>query len=592
MKNRLTPFLMVAVGVLLGWFAASAELFDDAAAKSDESNTTVAKTSPEDKACCQTSLAGDNNDACCQGDAKARLLADAGREAANRAAVDKHNQTVFTALQGTGKKPNILCIWGDDIGQSNISAYTKGLVGYRTPNIDRIAKEGMIFTDYYAEQSCTAGRSTFITGQCTYRTGLSKVGLPGADVGLQARDATIAELLKPLGYATGQFGKNHLGDRDKFLPTSHGFDEFLGNLYHLNAEEEPENFNYPRDPAFRKKFGPRGVIKSSADGKVQDTGPLTKKRMETIDDETSNAAMDFMERQVKAGKPFFCWFNATRMHFRTHVRAAYRDKPGLTARTEYADGMLEHDGHVGKLLKKLDDLKIADNTIVLYTTDNGPHKNSWPDAGLSPFRNEKNSNWEGAFRVPCMIRWPGKIKPGSVSNEIVSGLDWLPTFLAAAGEPNIKQKLIKGHKAGAKTFKVHLDGYNLVPYLTGKVKRSPRKEFFYFNDDGQLVGMRFENWKLVFLEQRVKGTLRVWAEPFTPLRLPKMFDLRADPYEQADITSNTYYDWVIDHAYLIVPAQQYAGKFLQTFKDFPPSQKPASFNLDDVLKKLSEGGNK
>lgn len=489
----------------------------------------------------------------------------------------------------SSKKPNILVIFGDDIGQTNVSAYTMGLVGYRTPNIDRIAREGVIFTDYYAEQSCTAGRSTFITGQCSYRTGLSKVGLPGADLGLQAEDPTLAELLKPLGYATGQFGKNHLGDKDEFLPTNHGFDEFLGNLYHLNAEEEPENRNYPRDPEFRKKFGPRGVIKSSADGKIEDTGPLTKKRMETVDEETSSAAIDFIERQAKAEKPFFCWWNSTRMHFRTHVKDEHRDQPGLTARTEYADGMIEHDNQVGSLLKKLDELGIADNTIVIYTTDNGPHKNSWPDAGLSPFRNEKNSNWEGAFRVPCMMRWPGKIKAGAVSNEIVSGMDWLPTLMAAAGDSNIKEELLKGHRAGNKTYKVHLDGYNILPYLTGKEKKSPRRSFFYFNDDSQLVGLRFENWKLVFLEQRARGTLQVWAEPFTPLRLPLMFDLRADPYEQANITSNTYYDWLLEHAFLLVPAQQYAGNFLETFKEFPPRQKPASFNLDEVTKKLEEG---
>jgi arylsulfatase A-like enzyme len=489
------------------------------------------------------------------------------------------------------KKPNILVIMGDDIGQTNVSAYTMGLVGYRTPNIDRLAKEGMIFTDYYAEQSCTAGRSTFITGQCTYRTGLSKVGLPGADVGLQAGDPTIAELLKPRGYATGQFGKNHLGDRDEFLPTNHGFDEFFGNLYHLNAEEEPENRNYPRDPEFRKRFGPRGVIRSTAGGKIEDTGPLTKKRMETIDDETSAAAMDFIERQVKAEKPFFVWWNSTRMHVYTHVKEDRRDEPGLTARTEYADGMIEHDKHVGKLLDKLGELGIADNTIVLYTTDNGPHKNTWPDAGLSPFRNEKNTNWEGAFRVPCLIRWPGKIEAGGVSNEIVSGLDWLPTFLAAAGESDIKEKLLKGHEAAGKTFKVHLDGYDLLPYLTGQQQKSPRDSFFYFNDDTQLCAMRFKNWKLVFLEQRAPGTLRVWAEPFTPLRLPKMFDLRADPYEQADITSNTYYDWILRHAFLVIPAQQYAGKFLETFKEFPPRQRPASFNLDEVMRRLSEATN-
>jgi len=485
-------------------------------------------------------------------------------------------------------KPNILVIFGDDIGQTNVSAYSMGLVGYRTPNIDRIAKEGMLFTDYYAEQSCTAGRSTFITGQTAYRTGLSKVGLPGADLGLRPEDPTIAELLKPHGYATGQFGKNHLGDRDEFLPTAHGFDEFVGNLYHLNAEEEPENRNYPASTDFRKKFGPRGVLRATADGKVEDTGPLTKKRMETIDEETSAAAIDFIERQVKAGKPFFAWWNATRMHFRTHVREEHRDQPGLTARTEYADGMIEHDALVGTILTKLDELGVADDTIVLYTTDNGPHKNTWPDAGLSPFRSEKNTNWEGAFRVPCVIRWPGKIKPGTVSNEIVSGLDWLPTFLSAAGDAKVSEKLLDGHKAGSKTYKVHLDGYDLLPYLTGAAEKGPRESFFYFNDDTQLVGMRFQNWKLVFLEQRAPGTLRVWAEPFTPLRLPKMFDLRADPYETADVTSNTYYDWLLDHAFLLVPAQQYAGKFLETFKEYPPRQAPASFNLDEVMKKLSE----
>lgn len=495
------------------------------------------------------------------------------------------------AATAQDKKPNILVIFGDDIGQTNVSAYTNGLVGYRTPNIDRIAKEGMLFTDYYAEQSCTAGRSTFITGQCSYRTGLSKVGLPGADLGLRKEDPTIAELLKPLGYATGQFGKNHLGDKDEFLPTAHGFDEFFGNLYHLNAEEEPENRNYPQDPEFKKKFGPRGVIHSFADGRIQDTGPLTKKRMETVDDETSAAAIDFIDRQTKANKPFFCWMNSTRMHFRTHVRAEHRDKPGLDARTEYADGMIEHDDMVGRILAKLDELKIADNTIVLYTTDNGPHKNSWPDAGLSPFRNEKNSNWEGAFRVPCLIRWPGHIKPGGVSNEIVSGLDWLPTLVAAGGDTDVTGKLLKGYKAGSTSYKVHLDGYNILPYLTGKEEKSPRESFFYFNDDGQIVAMRFKNWKLVFLEQRAEGTLRVWAEPFTHLRLPKMYDLRADPYEQADITSNTYYDWVLDHAFLLVPAQAYAGKFLETFKEFPPRQKAASFNLDEVMAKLSEAHN-
>ncbi|MGH8626696.1 MAG: arylsulfatase [Gammaproteobacteria bacterium] len=490
---------------------------------------------------------------------------------------------------GAQAKPNILVIFGDDIGQSNISAYTFGLMGYKTPNIDRIAKEGMMFTDYYAEQSCTAGRSTFITGQVTLRTGLSKVGVPGATVGLQKEDATLAELLKPLGYATGQFGKNHLGDRDEYLPTAHGFDEFFGNLYHLNAEEEPEQRTYPQNPEFKKKFGPRGVIHSFADGKIEDTGPLTKKRMETIDDETSAAAMDFIERQSKAGKSFFCWFNSTRMHFRTHVRAEHRSPPGLTSLMEYADGMIEHDATVGQILKKVDDLGLADNTIVIYTTDNGPHMNSWPDAAMTPFRNEKNSNWEGAFRVPAMIRWPGHIKPGSVSNGMVSGLDWLPTLMAAAGDPDITSKLLKGHTAGAKTFKVHLDGYNQLPYLTGQAERSARKEFFYFNDDGELVSFRYENWKVVFAEQRAPGTMRVWAEPFTALRMPKVFDLHADPYERADITSNTYYDWFISQPYLIFAAQEETAKFLATFKEFPPRQRPASFSVDQIIEMMQKG---
>jgi arylsulfatase len=507
-------------------------------------------------------------------------------------------------VAGEGKRPNILVIFGDDIGQSNVSAYSMGLMGYRTPNIDRIAKEGMIFTDYYSEQSCTAGRSSFITGQATLRTGLSKVGVPGATVGLQARDPTIAELLKPLGYATSQFGKNHLGDRNEFLPTVHGFDEFFGNLYHLNAEEDPEDFNYPQDPRFKQLFGPRGVIRSKATdnddatvdprfGKIgkqtiEDTGPLTKKRMETIDDETSDAAIDYIKRQVSAGKPFFCWMNTTRMHVRTHVRAEHRDKPGLTARTEYADGMIEHDGTVGKLLKALDDLGIANDTIVLYTTDNGPHMNSWPDAAMTPFRSEKNTNWEGAFRVPCMIRWPGHIKAGEVSNEIVSGLDWCPTLLAAAGDPDIKEKLLKGYDAAGKTFKIHLDGFNQLPYLTGQQPQSPRRDFIYFNDDGDLVALRYENWKIVFEEQRAPGTMRVWAEPFTPLRLPKMFDLRADPYERADITSNTYYDWFMSKAYITFGAQAVVARYLQSFREFPPSQRAASFTIDQAMEKLRQ----
>jgi arylsulfatase A-like enzyme len=503
------------------------------------------------------------------------------------------------------RPPNILVIFGDDVGQANVSAYTLGLVGYRTPNIDRIAREGMIFTDYYAEQSCTAGRSAFLTGQATGRTGLSKVGVPGAPVGLQKEDATIAELLKPMGYATGQFGKNHLGDKNEFLPTVHGFDEFFGNLYHLNAEEEPEQRTYPRDPAFRERFGPRGVIRSKASDRddatthprwgrvgkqtIEDTGPLTKKRMETIDDETSAAAMDFIERQVRANRPFFCWFNSTRMHFRTHVREDRRSPPGLTSRTEYADGMVEHDGHIGLLLKKLDDLAIANDTIVLYTTDNGPHMNSWPDGAMTPFRSEKNTNWEGAFRVPAMIRWPGRIQPGSISNEMISALDWMPTLLAAAGDANIKDKLLGGHTAGDKTFKVHLDGYNQLAHLLGQQERGARKEFFYFNDDGELVAMRYENWKIVFSEQRAPGTLRVWAEPFTPLRVPKFFDLRADPYERADITSNTYYDWTLSQAYLIYGAQSEVARFQETFREFPPRQKAASFTVSEAMQKMESG---
>ena len=484
------------------------------------------------------------------------------------------------------RKPNILVIFGDDIGQTNISAYSFGLMGYRTPNIDRLAKEGMLFTDYYAEQSCTAGRSTFITGQCTLRTGLAKVGIPGATVGLQPRDATIAELLKPMGYATGQFGKNHLGDRDEYLPTNHGFDEFFGNLYHLNAEEEPEARTYPTDPEYRKKFGPRGVIKSSADGKIEDSGPLTRKRMETIDDETSAAAIDFMQRQVRANKPFFCWYNSTRMHFRTHVRPEHRDKPGLTSRTEYADGMIEHDATIGTILKTLDDLGTTNDTIVIYTTDNGPHENSWPDAGTTPFRSEKNTNWEGAFRVPCLIRWPGRIQPGSVANEMVSGLDWMPTLLAAVGEPGIKEKLLTGYQAGNKTFKVHLDGFNQLPYLTGQQPNGARKQFIYFDDDGDIVAMRYENWKMVFEEQRATGTMRIWAEPFTKLRLPKMFDLRSDPYERADITSNTYYDWFMSNAGILYGMLASVGQFLQTFKDYPPSQRPSSFSIDQMVEQM------
>jgi arylsulfatase len=489
-------------------------------------------------------------------------------------------------------KPNILVIWGDDIGQSNISAYTMGLVGYRTPNIDRVANEGMIFTDYYGEQSCTAGRSSYITGQSVYRTGLSKVGLPGAELGMREEDPTIAGLLKAYGYTTGQFGKNHLGDKDKHLPTNHGFDEFFGNLYHLNAEEEPENEDYPGDMVladgrtFKEAFGPRGVIHSYADGRIEDTGPLTKKRMETIDDETVNAAIDFIKRANAEGTPFYVWWNGTRMHFRTHVKDELR---GISGQDEYADGMVEHDMHVGQLLDLLDELGIADDTIVHYSTDNGPHMNTWPDAAMTPFRGEKNTNWEGGWRVPSMVRWPGKIEAASVSNAIMHHMDWLPTLLAAAGTDDIKDRLKEGNvRAIGRKYKVHLDGYNFLPYLTGEAEKAPRNEIFYFSDDGDLTALRYNDWKLIFLEQRVEATLQAWAEPFVPLRVPLIFNLRRDPYERSQKTSNTYYDWMLDRAYLLVPAQAYVGQFLSTFQEFPPRQKAASFSLEQVMDALSE----
>ena len=493
------------------------------------------------------------------------------------------------------KQPNILIIWGDDIGQSNLSCYSHGLMGYKTPNIDRIAKEGMLFTDSYAEQSCTAGRSAFITGQCVFRTGLSKVGMPGASLGMRAEDPTIAELLKPMGYATGQFGKNHLGDKDEMLPTNHGFDEFFGNLYHLNAEEEPELRDYPPAadfPNYKKNFGPRGVLhcKANPDGtqSIVDTGALTKKRMQTIDDEVLAKAKDFIDRQVKADIPFFVWFNTTHMHFRTHAKPESLGQSGRW-QSEYHDVMIDHDKCVGELLDYLDALGITDNTFVMYSTDNGPHMNSWPDAGMTPFRSEKNTNWEGAFRVPKLIRWPGVIKPGTISNEIVSHLDWLPTLVAIAGDPDIKEKLLKGHQAGNKTFKVHLDGYNLVPYLKGEVEKSPRLEYFYFSDDGNLMALRYDHWKTVFMEQRVTGTCQIWAEPFVVLRVPKLFNLRTDPYERADITSNTYWDWMFDHIPLVLAAQPIVAQFISTFVEFPPRQKAASFTVDQVMEKIMDG---
>ena len=493
------------------------------------------------------------------------------------------------------ERPNILVIWGDDIGQSNISAYTMGLVGYRTPNIDRIAEEGMIFTDYYGEQSCTAGRASFIMGQSVFRTGLSKVGLPGAEIGMREEDPTIAALLKAEGYATGQFGKNHLGDRDEHLPTNHGFDVFFGNLYHLNAEEEPENEDYPGDlvlpngQTFRDRFGPRGVIRSAAnpDGTqtIEDTGALTPERMKTVDDETSDAAIAWIREQHAAGLPWFAWWNGTRMHFRTHVKDELR---GISGQDEYADGMVEHDMHIGKFLDLVDELGIADNTIVFYSTDNGPHMNTWPDAAMTPFFGEKNTNWEGGWRVPAMVRWPGRIEAGAVSNEIVHHMDWLPTFLAAAGRDGIKDELVEGGvEAIGRSYRVHLDGYNILPLLTGETETSPRREVFYFSDDGDLTALRYADWKLIFMEQKEYATLRAWVEPFTPLRLPLIFNLRRDPYERSYRTSNTYYDWLIDRAYMLVPAQAYVGQFLETFQEFPPRQEAASFSLDDVMEKLS-----
>ena len=482
------------------------------------------------------------------------------------------------------EQPNILVLWGDDIGITNISAYSRGMMGYHTPNIDRIAAEGMMFTDYYGEQSCTAGRSSFITGQSVYRTGLSKVGLPGAELGLQIEDPTIAGLLSAQGYVTGQFGKNHLGDRDEHLPTNHGFDVFFGNLYHLNAEEEPELPDYPVDPAFRERYGPRGVIRSTADGEVEDTGPLTRARMEVVDDETAEAAMDFIRAAHAEGETFFVWWNGTRMHFRTHVRDELR---GISGQDEYADGMIEHDMHIGMFLDLLDELGIADDTLVLYSTDNGVHLNTWPDAGMTPFRGEKNTNWEGGWRVPAMVRWPGRIEPGAVSNEIMHHMDWFPTLLAVAGVPDIKEQLLEGGvEAIGREYNVHLDGYNFLPYLTGETDDGPRSEIFYFSDGGELTALRYEDWKMIFMEQRAEATLQAWIEPFTPLRVPLIFNLRRDPFERASITSNTYYDWLIDHIFLLVPAQEYVAGFLATFQEFPPRQRPASFSIDQVLDQL------
>ncbi len=470
-------------------------------------------------------------------------------------------------------KPNILIIWGDDIGPFNISAYNMGVMGYKTPNIDRIAREGIIFTDSYGDQSCTAGRSGFITGQHPVRTGMTKVGLPGAPEGIQKEDPTIAELLKPHGYMAGQFGKNHLGDRDEHLPTNHGFDEFFGNLYHLNAEDEPEHPDYPKDPAFKERFGPRGVIKSSADGQIQDTGPLTKKRMETVDEEFLTASLDFIDRANSQGKPFFVWFNSSRMHVWTRLKP---ESDGVTGQGLYADGMVEHDGHVGQLLAKLDELGIADNTIVMYSTDNGAELALWPDGGYTPYRGEKNSNWEGGYRVPMMVRWPGKIEAGQVSNEIIAMMDWMPTLLAAAGDPNVKEKLKNGMRVGGERYKVHLDGYNFLPYFTGQAEKGPRDDFIYSSDTGDIVGVRDGDYKMVFREQRAHG-MEVWRNPYTELRMPRIFNLRMDPYERMDHEGAGYEQWMAEHIFLMMPAMTKVAQFKATFQEFPQRQKPGSF---------------
>jgi arylsulfatase A-like enzyme len=502
-------------------------------------------------------------------------------------------------------KPNILVIFGDDIGIANLSCYSHGLMGYQTPNIDRLAAEGMKFTDSYGEQSCTAGRSSFITGQSVFRTGLSKVGIPASPIGLQAEDPTIAQLLKSRGYATAQFGKNHLGDLNKYLPTVHGFDEFYGNLYHLNAEQEPEYPDYPKDPRFKEQFGPRGVIHSWATDvddpteeprwgrvgkqKIEDTGPLTMKRMETIDDDFTNSAGDWIRKQHDAGQPWFCWMNTTHMHWETHTKAESIGQAGPD-QSPYHDTMIDHDKNIGQLLDLLDELGIAENTLVVYTTDNGPHMNTWPDGAMTPFRSEKNTNWEGAFRIPQLVRWPGRIPAGAISNEIVQLHDWLPTFMAMAGDADIPKKLLTGYEADGQTFKVHIDGYNLLPYLTGEEKESPRKGLIYFNDDGDCVAVCFDNWKAVFMKQRCPGTLQVWAEPFTTLRLPKIYNLRTDPFERADITSNVYWDWQMFHAPQNYAAPAITQAFMATFKDFPPRQKAASFTIDQANESLQKAG--
>ncbi|MDD3827745.1 MAG: arylsulfatase [Anaerolineae bacterium] len=497
-------------------------------------------------------------------------------------------------------KPNILILWGDDIGWYNISHNNRGAMGYQTPNIDRIAREGIEFTDYYGQQSCTAGRAAFITGQNPVRTGLTKVGCPGANLGLQPEDPTIAELLKPHGYVTGQFGKNHFGDLNKYVPTVHGFDEFFGNMYHLNAEEEPEVPDYPKDPRFKAVFGPRGVLDCKAldvqdptvdprwgpVGKqtIVDTGPLTRKRMETIDDDVTARTIEFIKKAHAEGKPFFVWWNSTHMHLYTHIP---KEAEGISGQGFYNDAMVLHDRAVGQLLDLLDELGIAEDTIVQYSTDNGPHYNTWPDGAISPWRSEKNTNWEGGYRVPCFARWPGKFEAGKVLNGIVTHQEWLPTLLAAAGEPDIVEKLLKGHQAGEKSFRVHIDGYNILPYLTGETDKCPRSYFFYVDDDGECTGFRFGDWKIVLLEQRAK-TMQVWTEPFVQLRIPKIFNLRRDPFERADENSNGYWNWVLEHFYIVPAAAVFITRQLQTFKEFPPRQEAPSFDIEKIIAKMNK----
>jgi arylsulfatase len=577
-RSNLAVLIALAIGAAGGWAGASGKF--DALLRAEQ---TAAGAAPEPGAC--------PDGGCCISPDRFEALA----------AIKAHNEKVNARLQKDGKKPNILIIWGDDIGWFNPSCYHGGVMGYQTPNIDRIAREGARFTDWYGQQSCTAGRAAFIMGQSPIRTGLTKVGLPGASLGIQPEDPTVAELLKPLGYACGQFGKNHLGDRNEFLPTVHGFDEFFGNLYHLNAEEEPENPDYPKNPEFKKKFGPRGVLHSWATAKddatvdpqfgrvgkqrIENTGPLTTKRMETVDEEFLDGALKFIDQAHKGGKPFFVWFNSTRMHIFTHLKKESQGKTGLGT---YPDGMVEHDGMVGVLLKKLDDLSIADDTLVMWSTDNGAEVFTWPDGGTTPFRSEKDTNWEGGWRVPCVIRWPGVIKPGTVNSEVCAHEDMLPTILAAAGDPNIVEECLKGHKAGDKTFKVHLDGYNLTPALKGEAMEWPRKEMLYWSDDGDLMALRYDKWKAVFAEQRADG-FRVWSEPVVKLRVPLIFNLRSDPFEKAQHESDYYRNWQVRRVFLLVPAQGYVAKWISSFKEFPPRQKPASFSVDEVMKKLEEG---